>query len=158
MRVKSIDEYLSTEKYYCIDFIPYNNEDEKFLEYEAYYEETKSDCFAKSIVEISLKSIYWKKCRIYLEGDMYDNKVLTKYQLDFDLSNIIKPNDIELIIKEIVKKDIGSLCIIFDELDSMLYIEGGLCVCFYSENDEFIAMMKQLANSEGLFVRYMINE
>lgn len=156
--MKSIEEYLSTENHYCIDFIPYTADNETFLEYETYYEEKKSDYFAESIVEISLKSIYWKKCRIYLEGDIYDNKVLRNYQLDFNLSDTIEPTDIELIITEIVKKDICSLCVIFDELDSMLCIEGGLCVCFYSENDDFIAMMKQLANSEGLFVRYLIKD
>ena len=156
--MKNVDDYLEAETYYCIDFIPYDASEERFLEYEEYFEKKNINQFSSSIVNITLKSIYWIKCRIYLEKDKYDNKVLAKYPVDVDLNNIVQPIDIEHIVTELVKKDTGSLNIIFDELDSMLCIKGGLCVCFYSEQDDYIAMMKQLVNSEGLFVRHLVND
>ena len=100
--MKSVDDYLSAETYYCIDFIPYDAKDEKFLEYEEYYEKNKINDFSTSIVDIALKSIYWKNCRIYLGNDKYHNKLLAKYPSNIDLGNIIKPNDINLIVREII--------------------------------------------------------
>lgn len=150
---ETINKIQESDHYYYIDYIPYNTSDPKFLELEDYFEKTYLNTFAKKIVTIILKMVYYYECEIFITED-FQKKPL-KYEIPFDVNiRYESPDKIAYIIKQVIVDDFSSVQILFSTPAFLISISGGFSVAIYQPTEEVIRLLEQLVLQEGLFLKY----
>lgn len=150
---KTIDLLQELEDYYYIDYIPYHPTDANYLELEEYFEENYLPEYAKKIVRIALKLIYFYECEIFLTENT--KKVELKYNIPFNV-NIRDngPEKIAYIIEQVILKDFSSVQILFSTPLFLMSINGGFSVAIYQPSDKVIQILQSLVTQEGLFLKH----
>ncbi|WP_026507454.1 hypothetical protein [Butyrivibrio sp. MC2013] len=153
--LKTIIDFLQSEcTCYIVDFLPRKMSGSQFFELEDYLLKTYIEDFAAKISSIVIRLIHYYPSKIFIVEPSKKDDTFYKDYLDKDLRD--EPlSEIDEIIRHTIIYDVSSLQILIKDSDklSLMSINGGFSVDFYSGSSEVLELAMLLVDNENLYVR-----
>ncbi|WP_026505844.1 hypothetical protein [Butyrivibrio sp. NC3005] len=149
-----IDSLHSDATCYIVDFLPRKMSGNRFFDLEEYLLKTYIDEFATKISNIVIRLIHYYPSKIFIVEPSKKDDIFYKDYLDKDLRN--QPlSVIDSIIRHTIIYDVSSLQILINDSDklSLMSINGGFSIDFYSDSMEVLELVMILVNNENLYFR-----
>jgi len=152
---ESINRLIESEEYYYIDYIPHNPVSSNYLELEEYYIKTYLGIFADKISRVMLQLMWQYPCCVCLGEASKPVEEHKQIQPFTDIRNY-SPEQLDSIIKTVIKEDFNFFSILFFEKDALLSVGGEFQVVLYQPSNEMISFTKLLCEAEGLFLKHKL--
>lgn len=152
---KRIETLIEAESWHVLDFIPFQPQGADFLKYERFLE--TSDYvkdFADRIcfIALTLVSEYQADAICLTEGESFFEQHPTLKP--FENLRQLPYEQLWTIIRDVIVSELSSIQIFFAKEDVLIGIDGALSVTLYNANEEFLHTVDQLAQRNGLYVKY----
>jgi hypothetical protein len=147
-----IEELQSKNQYYIIT--PFSKTYGKYFdELEEYLLKFYLDDYSNKICRIIMKVICYYDAEIYLTEFPIEKEGLNFVGLEYQNLRTQSLEKLHEIISYVIKRDVSSVEIVFPKEKSLISVSGHFQVVVYGDKSEFLKLVKDLSNAEGLFFK-----
>lgn len=142
-----------SDKYYYVDYVPYNSFSDDFLDLENYLEDTYLKEYSKKIARVILKIIYHYDCIVFINEFSKNINLKYKFEVETDL-RYIGAKKLDYLIQNIILKDFSELNIYLKETGTIICVSAWFSVVILNLHNDNYNLIKTLIEQENYYLKY----